>query len=74
MGRARESVATAGDGYVELTTGDKFVTRSLIWCVGVRADPLVDGLDLIPAAWPGVAGQLQTEVITMAQPGNPTAL
>jgi NADH:quinone reductase (non-electrogenic) len=21
-------------------------TRSLIWCVGVRADPLVDGLDL----------------------------
>ena len=29
-----------------LTTGDKFVTRSLIWCVGVRADPLVEGLDL----------------------------
>ena len=28
-----ESVAEAGDGYVELTTGDKFVTRSLIWCV-----------------------------------------
>ena len=21
-------------------------TRSLIWCVGVRADPLVDGIDL----------------------------
>jgi NADH dehydrogenase len=41
-----ESVVAAGDGYVHLTTGDKVVTRSLIWCVGVRADPLVDGLDL----------------------------
>jgi NADH dehydrogenase len=41
-----ESVAEALDGAVQLTTGDKFVTRSLIWCVGVRADPLVDGLDL----------------------------
>jgi len=41
-----ESVAEAGDGYIQLTTGDKFVTRSLIWCVGVRADPLVDGLNL----------------------------
>ena len=41
-----ESVAEAGDGYVQLTTGDKVVTRSLIWCVGVRADPLVDGLGL----------------------------
>jgi NADH:ubiquinone reductase (H+-translocating) len=41
-----ESVAEAGDGYVQLTTGDKVITRSLIWCVGVRADPLVDGLDL----------------------------
>jgi NADH dehydrogenase len=41
-----ESVAEAMDGAVQLTTGDNFVTRSLIWCVGVRADPLVDGLDL----------------------------
>jgi NADH:ubiquinone reductase (H+-translocating) len=41
-----ESVAEALDGAVQLTTGDKVVTRSLIWCVGVRADPLVDGLDL----------------------------
>ena len=31
---------------MQLTTGDKVVTRSLIWCVGVRADPLVDGVDL----------------------------
>ena len=34
------------DGYVQLSTGEKVPTRSLIWCVGVRADPLVDGLDL----------------------------
>ena len=41
-----ESVTEAGDGYVELSTGDKVPAQSLIWCVGVRADPLVDGLDL----------------------------
>ena len=41
-----QSVTKAGDGYVQLSTGEKLSTRSLIWCVGVRADPLVDGLDL----------------------------
>jgi NADH:ubiquinone reductase (H+-translocating) len=41
-----ESVSEALDDSVQLTTGDKIVTRSLIWCVGVRADPLVEGLDL----------------------------
>jgi NADH dehydrogenase len=41
-----ESVAEAGDGYVQLSTGDKVATHSLIWCVGVRADLLVEGLDL----------------------------
>ena len=41
-----ESVAEALDGAVQLTTGDKFVTRSLIWCVGVRPDRLVGSLDL----------------------------
>jgi NADH:ubiquinone reductase (H+-translocating) len=40
------SISEAGDGYVQLTTGDRVATRSLIWCVGVRADPLVEGLDL----------------------------
>ncbi len=44
--RTRQSVAAALDGYVQLSTGEKVATRSLIWCVGVRADPLVDGLDL----------------------------
>lgn len=33
-------------GCVVLSTGEQVPTRSLIWCVGVRADPLVDGLEL----------------------------
>jgi NADH:quinone reductase (non-electrogenic) len=41
-----ESVTVAGDGFVQLSTGEKVPTRSLIWCVGVRPDPLVEGLDL----------------------------
>ena len=44
--RTGQSVADALDGHVQLSTGEKVPTRSLIWCVGVRADPLVDGLDL----------------------------
>ena len=41
-----QSVTKAGDGYVQLSTEEKVSTRSLIWCVGVRADPLMDGLNL----------------------------
>jgi NADH:quinone reductase (non-electrogenic) len=41
-----QSVAEAGDGYVQLTTGEKVPTHSLIWCVGVRPDPFVDNLNL----------------------------
>jgi NADH:ubiquinone reductase (H+-translocating) len=44
--RTGQSVAEAVPGYVLLSNGDKVATHSLIWCVGVRADPLVDGLDL----------------------------
>jgi NADH:quinone reductase (non-electrogenic) len=44
--RTGQSVAEALDGCVQLSTGEKVATRSLIWCVGVRADPLVDGLKL----------------------------
>ncbi|MGP7998580.1 MAG: NAD(P)/FAD-dependent oxidoreductase [Streptosporangiaceae bacterium] len=44
--RTGQSVAEAAAGYVVLSTGEKVPTRALIWCVGVRADPLVDGLDL----------------------------
>jgi len=41
-----ESVVEAGDGFVQMSTGQKVPTQSLIWCVGVRADPLVDDIDL----------------------------
>ena len=45
--RTGQSVAAALDsGWVQLSTGEKVATHSLIWCVGVRADPLVSGLDL----------------------------
>lgn len=44
--RTGQSVAEALPGQVQLSNGDKVPTCSLIWCVGVRADPLVDGLDL----------------------------
>jgi NADH:ubiquinone reductase (H+-translocating) len=60
-----ESVAEAGDGAVQLTTGDKVATRSLIWCVGVRADPLVEGLDLATNR-----GRLEVDEY-MAVPGTP---
>jgi NADH:ubiquinone reductase (H+-translocating) len=44
--RTGQSVSEAMDDSVHLSTGEKLPTRSLIWCVGVRADPLVDGIDL----------------------------
>jgi NADH:ubiquinone reductase (H+-translocating) len=44
--RTGQSVAEAMLDVVQLSTGEKVGTRSLIWCVGVRADPLVDGIDL----------------------------
>jgi NADH dehydrogenase len=44
--RTGQSVTRALVECVELSTGEQVPTRSLIWCVGVRADPLVDGVDL----------------------------
>jgi NADH dehydrogenase len=44
--RTGQSVTEAMRGYVMLSTGEKVPTHSLIWCVGVRADPLMEGLDL----------------------------
>ena len=45
--RTGQSVATALDSsWVQLSTGEKVATHSLIWCVGVRPDPLMAGLDL----------------------------
>jgi NADH dehydrogenase len=63
--RTGQSVAEALDGYVQLSTGEKVATRSLIWCVGVRAHPLVDGLDLDI-----IRGRLKVDEF-MSVPGAP---
>jgi NADH dehydrogenase len=44
--RPGQSVKEALDGRVQLSTGEEVPTKTLIWCVGVRPDPLVDGIDL----------------------------
>jgi NADH dehydrogenase len=44
--RTSQSVTAALDDQVQLSTGEKVPTQSLIWCVGVRPDPLVGGLGL----------------------------
>ncbi|MFG3659381.1 NAD(P)/FAD-dependent oxidoreductase [Streptomyces sp. NPDC047706] len=44
--RMGTSVKEAVHGGVLLTDGEYVDTRTLVWCVGVRPDPLVDGLDL----------------------------
>ena len=42
--RMGTSVREATSAGVDLTDGSSFPTRSLIWCVGVRPDPLVSSL------------------------------
>ncbi|HTU72635.1 MAG TPA: FAD-dependent oxidoreductase [Trebonia sp.] len=44
--RTGQSVTRALHECVELSTGEQVPTRSLIWCVGVRPDPLVEDLEL----------------------------
>lgn len=63
--RTRHSVEHAGPDCVRLTGGEEVATRSLIWCVGVRPDPLVDGLSLATER-----GRLRVDP-TMAVPGHP---
>lgn len=44
--RTGESVQHAGLDCLRMTTGEEIQTKSLIWCVGVRPDPLVEALSL----------------------------
>jgi NADH dehydrogenase len=44
--RTKTSVTHVLPDSVELTDGSKVATKSLIWCVGVRPEPLVDDLGL----------------------------
>ncbi|WP_219416212.1 NAD(P)/FAD-dependent oxidoreductase [Pseudonocardia nigra] len=44
--RTGESVEEATADGVRLTTGEEVAARTLVWCVGVRPDPLVEGIGL----------------------------
>jgi NADH:ubiquinone reductase (H+-translocating) len=61
--RTGQSVKEAMADRVHLSTGEDVPTKTLIWCVGVRADPLVEGLDLDTSK-----GRLVTDKF-MAVPG-----
>ncbi|MHA6793798.1 NAD(P)/FAD-dependent oxidoreductase [Pseudonocardia bannensis] len=44
--RTGQSIDQAGPDGVRLSTGEEVPTRTLVWCVGVRPDPLVSDLGL----------------------------
>jgi NADH dehydrogenase len=63
--RTEQSIEEAATDSLRLTTGEDVATQSLIWCVGVRPDPLVDGLSL-----PTERGRLRVQE-TLAVRGHP---
>ncbi|MFD4571027.1 FAD-dependent oxidoreductase [Streptomyces sp. NPDC058417] len=63
--RTGTSVTEATRDGVLLTDGERVDTRTLVWCVGVRPDPLVDSLGL-----PLERGRLLVEP-TLQVPGRP---
>jgi NADH dehydrogenase len=63
--RTGTTVAEATDDGVRLSTGEIVRTRSLIWCVGVRPDPLVERLGL-----PTRKGRLVVDEF-LSVPGRP---
>ncbi len=63
--RTSQSVEKAMPRYVRLSTGEDVPTQSLIWCVGVRPDPLVGALGLKT-----IRGRLAVDEF-MAVPGAP---
>ncbi|MEJ3651444.1 NAD(P)/FAD-dependent oxidoreductase [Actinomycetes bacterium KLBMP 9759] len=66
--RMKTSVEEAMPGEVRLTSGETIPTRSLVWCVGVRPDPFVDGLGL-----PTQKGRLVVDEYLVV-PGHPEVL
>lgn len=63
--RTRTSVTEATSEGVHLSDGARVATRSLVWCVGVRPEALIEGLDL-----PTTQGRLDVdEYLTV--PGHP---
>lgn len=63
--RMQNSVKEARSDGVLLTSGDNIATRSLIWCVGVRPDPLVADMGI-----PTVKGRLTVDEY-LRVPGYP---
>ncbi|MCG5218583.1 NAD(P)/FAD-dependent oxidoreductase [Streptosporangium sp. KLBMP 9127] len=63
--RTETTVEVATKEGVKLSNGEFVPTRSLIWCVGVRPDPLIDGLDL-----PTIKGRLVVDEY-LRVPGHP---
>ena len=63
--RTGQSVKEAGHECVRLTTGEEIPTRTLVWCVGVRPDPLVDEVGL-----PTQQGRLVVDA-QLTVPGHP---
>ncbi|GAA0536154.1 hypothetical protein GCM10010172_16900 [Paractinoplanes ferrugineus] len=61
----KTSVAEATSAGVRLSTGDFVPSRSLIWCVGVRPDPLIESLGL-----PTEQGRLVVDEF-LSVPGHP---
>jgi NADH dehydrogenase len=63
--RTKTSVLEAMAEGVRLSDGTRIATRSLIWCVGVRPDPLIGGLGLLTNG-----GRLQVDEF-LTVPGRP---
>jgi NADH dehydrogenase len=63
--RTGQTITEAAAEAVTLTTGEQICTKTLVWCVGVRPDPLVAALDL-----PLTAGRLVVDT-TLTVPGHP---
>ncbi|GLY73691.1 NAD(P)/FAD-dependent oxidoreductase [Actinoallomurus iriomotensis] len=63
--RTRTTVEEASHDGVRLSDGEFVATRTLIWCVGVRPDPLVEALGL-----PTVQGRLVVDEY-LSVPGHP---
>jgi NADH:ubiquinone reductase (H+-translocating) len=66
--RTGQSIEEAGAAGVRLTTGEEVPTRTIVWCVGVRPDPLVEQVGL-----PTEKGRLVVDEY-LAVPGHPEVL
>jgi NADH dehydrogenase len=66
--RTGRSIEEADAHGVRLTDGEHVPTRTLVWCVGVRPDPLVEGLGLATEK-----GRLVVDEY-LAVPGHPEVL